>query len=231
MLKYQQRLFKLNTLTINSKSWRTFMRKIKFNIFNLKAFTLAEVLITLGIIGIVAALTIPQLVANYTSTQLKVQWKKTYSIFEQATQNIIRENGSMKGLDCDSWVVDTCLKNYYSSFIKIKEEDDHTRGNCWHNAGEWKSMDGTSMDLPNGHDACIVLNDGTLINFENYDSACTNDDCGLLQVDVNGFKKPNIIGKDIFRIHVGEYKTWLEKNYCNTNVNGWGCGYYYLLNN
>ena len=207
------------------------MRKSKLNIFNLKAFTLAEVLITLGIIGIVAALTIPQLVANYTNTQLKVQWKKTYSIFEQATQNIIRENGSMKGLDCGSWFVDTCLKNYYSSFIKIKEEDATVRGNCWHNTGEWKTMNGVSMDLNHSHDACIVLNDGTLINFEDYFPECVSDDCGIVQVDVNGYKKPNIIGKDIFRIHVGEYKTWLEKSACISSADGWGCGYYYLLNN
>ena len=43
------------------------------------AFTLAEVLITLGIIGVVAALTLPSVVANYKEKQLTTAWKKAYS--------------------------------------------------------------------------------------------------------------------------------------------------------
>ena len=43
-----------------------------------RAFTLAEVLITLGIIGVVAALTIPQLVANHKAKALEVALKKMY---------------------------------------------------------------------------------------------------------------------------------------------------------
>ena len=44
-----------------------------------KAFTLAEILITLGIIGVVAAMTIPTLVANYRTKALKSGFKKSYS--------------------------------------------------------------------------------------------------------------------------------------------------------
>lgn len=47
------------------------------------AFTLAEVLITLGIIGVVAALTLPNLIANYQKMVLKNQFKKTYSLLSQ----------------------------------------------------------------------------------------------------------------------------------------------------
>ena len=43
------------------------------------AFTLAEVLITLGIIGIVAAMTIPTLVSNYQKKVLKTQFTKKYA--------------------------------------------------------------------------------------------------------------------------------------------------------
>lgn len=48
------------------------------------AFTLAEVLITLGIIGVVAAMTIPTLIANINSTKYKVQFKKVISTLNQA---------------------------------------------------------------------------------------------------------------------------------------------------
>ena len=47
-------------------------------------FTLAEVLITLGIIGVVAAMTIPNLIANTNSAKFRSQFKKTISTMSQA---------------------------------------------------------------------------------------------------------------------------------------------------
>lgn len=47
-------------------------------------FTLAEVLITLGIIGVVAAMTLPMLVQNYQKNVLKSQFKKAYSVIQEA---------------------------------------------------------------------------------------------------------------------------------------------------
>ena len=52
-------------------------------LYNKKAFTLAEVLITLGIIGIVAAMTMPVLIAKYRSKVLETQFKKRYSEVSQ----------------------------------------------------------------------------------------------------------------------------------------------------
>lgn len=48
-------------------------------IINKSAFTLAEVLITLAIIGVVAALTIPVVVRNYQEMQFKTAYKRVYS--------------------------------------------------------------------------------------------------------------------------------------------------------
>ena len=53
-----------------------------------KAFTLAEVLITLGIIGVVAAMTIPTLIANTNSAKFKSQYKKTLSALNQAAKMV-----------------------------------------------------------------------------------------------------------------------------------------------
>ena len=58
-----------------------------------RAFTLAEVLIALGIIGIVAAMTIPVLVANYRNMVLENQFKKSYSILSQALIKTTEELG------------------------------------------------------------------------------------------------------------------------------------------
>ena len=57
-------------------------------------FTLAEVLITLGIIGVVAALTLPNLIANYKNKEFATRAKRTYSLISQAIQRFQADNGS-----------------------------------------------------------------------------------------------------------------------------------------
>ncbi len=65
------------------------------------AFTLAEVLITLGIIGIVAALTIPSIVAGVQKEILKNQFKKTYSTFSNAVMRVQSDWGTP--VNCYYW--------------------------------------------------------------------------------------------------------------------------------
>ena len=60
-------------------------------------FTLAEVLITLVIVGVVAALTIPTLVNKTQNNQLAAAYKKTYGTLASATRMIISEEGTPKG--------------------------------------------------------------------------------------------------------------------------------------
>ena len=57
------------------------------------AFTLAEVLITLGIIGIVAALTLPNLIANHRAKELEAGLKKSSFVIQQALEMANAENG------------------------------------------------------------------------------------------------------------------------------------------
>ena len=52
-------------------------------------FTLAEVLITLGIIGVVAAMTIPNLIANYRAHQLSSRFLESYSIIQQVFKHCL----------------------------------------------------------------------------------------------------------------------------------------------
>lgn len=51
-----------------------------------QGFTLAEVLITLGIIGVVAAMTIPNLIANVNGHKFRSQFKKSLSTVNQAVR-------------------------------------------------------------------------------------------------------------------------------------------------
>lgn len=58
-----------------------------------KAFSLAEVLITLGVVGIVAALTMPTLIANYQKKVIKTQFAKQYNIIQQSYKLIEQKKG------------------------------------------------------------------------------------------------------------------------------------------
>lgn len=60
-----------------------------------KGFTLAEVLITIGIIGVVSALTIPSLIAEYKEKQIVTRVKKEYSMLSQAVRMMIAYNGQI----------------------------------------------------------------------------------------------------------------------------------------
>ena len=55
-------------------------------------FTLAEVLITLGIIGVVAAMTLPTVLNNIQNKQLETALKKSYSLLSQVTQRVVMED-------------------------------------------------------------------------------------------------------------------------------------------
>ena len=63
------------------------------------AFTLAEVLITLGIIGVVAAMTLPTLITSYKEKQRVTQLKKSYSVLQQAYLRAVEKHGDAQYWD------------------------------------------------------------------------------------------------------------------------------------
>lgn len=86
-------------------------------------FTLAEVLITLGIIGVVAAITIPTLASNIQQAVFKNQFKKTFSLLKQAIIGIQTEEG--RPLKCFYWQI-----GKYPCTETCREEDKNEYGNC-----------------------------------------------------------------------------------------------------
>lgn len=78
------------------------------------AFTLAEVLITLGIIGGVAAMTIPNLINNYKATRLKSQFTKVQSEIAQAVRMMKNDDIS---LDPASYGKNELFVNTFSKYI------------------------------------------------------------------------------------------------------------------
>ena len=85
-----------------------------------QGFTLAEVLITLGIIGVVAALIIPMFIQNYKNQATASKLKQTYAILKQAEQRAVPEFG-----DIANWTIESgdaygndFIKKYYAPYLK-----------------------------------------------------------------------------------------------------------------
>ena len=71
---------------------------MKLKVLEKTAFTLAEVLITLGIIGVVAALTLPALIQNNRNKELQTGLKKAYSVISQALDMYQAETGERRAI-------------------------------------------------------------------------------------------------------------------------------------
>lgn len=134
-----------------------------------RAFTLAEVLITLGIIGTVAAMTIPTLMMNYQRNVWEAKLKKVYGIATNGCERMLVEENvsSVNETSVYESISDDTLKKYF----KLMKE------------GKEVSGKGYSMQLP---DSAVLY-------------ISTTDDGFKFITDVNGTEtRPNMAGKDLF---------------------------------
>ncbi|MBP3924912.1 type II secretion system protein, partial [bacterium] len=92
-----------------------------------QGFTLAEVLITLGIIGIVAAMTLPALIQNHRRQVVESRLKKFYSISNQAVAMAETEYGDKKGWDIQG--TDDFFDKYISKYLNIASTEEFEMGN------------------------------------------------------------------------------------------------------
>lgn len=172
-----------------------------------RGFTLAEVLITLGIIGVVAAMTMPALVGKYQEKQAVAAVKVAYSTFSQANLRVIQEYGSM-----DSLVEDTLSpkENSRKAFREITKHIKKVKScdkdkNCM--GGPYKSLTG-KVD-PKSWDDYSNIETGVLANgitfyILNYIRVETGQFYGQIGIDINGNKKPNQMGVDFFHFDFGK---------------------------
>ncbi len=165
-------------------------------------FTLAEVLITLAIIGVVAALTIPAVVRNYQKHQTVVKLKKVYSALANTTNLAIAEHGPIETWELGSnstWSQSSMdfANTYLIPYLKVgKNCENKTTGDCTFNVS---GLNGTTGSLDDKY-ARFYLNDGTFIGLvsDNYTAEGSKKDITRMHIDINGQKKPNTYGKDIF---------------------------------
>ena len=165
------------------------------------AFTLAEVLITLGIIGVVAAMTMPALIANHRKTVLKTQFKKAYSELQQVNQNFIKDY-DMNICEYNWQMWDETKSGYASSkatsdaFIKYYTGDGTSKSQIL-GSNQIKNLTGTKT-VPQ-----TLFDDGGAVDIQKrtfyFEFGISNYKCPIISVDINGYyKRPNQLGVDIF---------------------------------
>ena len=163
-----------------------------------KAFTLAEVLITLGVIGIVAALTMPALIANYQKKQTVTQLQKAYSVLNQVLSAASVEYGTFEITGTTLADAEEFLNKYFLPNLKATQVcvplsqcgiDITTNAT-------YSTLDGTR--LPgfdrNATSVAAIMPDGSTLMLIPYSTAYY-----LAYIDINGKKGPNTLGKDLFQ--------------------------------
>ena len=179
-----------------------------------KGFTLAEVLITSGVIGVVAALTLPSVISSYKEKQIVTSLKRANSVLNNAFKLAVDEYGTADTWQLDTWsnegsdrLLDKMLP--YLNYVKVCRAG-KGKG-CIPTGGYGYVFDkdaGGNLSNPETPTARVILNDGMIFNFSSSKADCSAYDyyCGIIDVDVNGFKKPNLYGYDVFMFWVAKDK-------------------------
>ena len=173
------------------------------------AFTLAEVLITLGIIGVVAALTMPAVITSYQKKKTVEQLKKVYATLEQAFKLSEAENGFSNewvsdGSSVSEQVMTQYFDTYWRPYLKILKTC-KSISDCGYEHSQFYDTSGkdaaASIVNPKTR-TTVILNDGTFLSFVpmnwNSDGTPFMSKIQQIRVDLDGPKGPDRYGHDVF---------------------------------
>ena len=169
------------------------------------AFTLSEVLIALVIIGVIAAITVPLMIAEYQKEEVVSKAKKVYSTLNQSTYKAIADYGPVtdwemqegQSRDTSKFFAERYLLPYLN-VLKICENNNDKE--CKFDKYCISGKVCTFSDTNDAKAFRFYLNDGTFINIS---AACQPNSSGhrkraAIYFDINGNKGPNKMGRDIF---------------------------------
>ncbi len=168
------------------------------------AFTIAEIIIVMGIIGIIAQMTIPELVRNIQNAELQVQFKKTYSDLNQISTQFKSDYGMSVPeytADAAAWhsFIDKDFWAYFRGGGKVLK---HSFGESNSNLYRINTILGNYIgDATNGGSVCDVSSYYSEIGGRVYtfnDRPQYENNGPIICVDINGEKKPNRYGYDFF---------------------------------
>lgn len=196
------------------------VKQIRFNIK--VGFTLAEVLITLGIIGVVAVITLPSVVTKYQEKATVTKLKSVYSILDQGFQQMVTDNGTVDtwGNDNDSRLkkLEKLLPKYFQVTKSCTSDDtfgacsqtyyksrfDADFYNTYARADKYFLKNGATLYAMPSNGGCYQTKDLSkdVLGRPGYNLGSYASDCSYIYVDINGEKAPNIMDKDFFRFVV-----------------------------
>lgn len=206
-----------------------------------KAFTLAEVLITLMIIGVIAAITVPTVKDSADERTWVAGATKAYTLLSTITGELQLEKGPAKFWATSSSDVASLYKKKmsisdkkYSSYsTKYLNQNTYTNANMFDESTSFVTSDGMLYYIQSVSSGCNGGNasenpDGTTT------PASTNWANGCIDwgVDVNGSALPNTVGYDIFGFYVNKKGELLPERVldevidttsCSSAGNGWSC--------
>lgn len=155
-----------------------------------KAFTLAEVLVTLGIIGVVSAMTVPSLMQNYQRQSYVTQLHKVYNELSQAALRYQTDKNALDlkeaGLNSQS-----AVDSFITTYFKVVSTCDTSTSPCF--ADAYKKMSGSQASFITTKKAYQLASGASI-------RPSYNDGNRVISVvaDINGPKGPNIAGRDLF---------------------------------
>ncbi len=208
-------------------------------------FTLAEVLITLGIIGIVATITISTLVQNYQKKVIVERLRLTHAILSQAINMSINDNGAT-----DNWTLKNDLSTvqghieygdkYIAPYLNIVKKAGGSAG--WWTCTPNKKFPGlycvSSTSQKTNYSGWVpyiyYLSNGSSFSVGGWNQK-------VITIDVNGIEKPNRAGYDVFTFAISNNKlsspkwtptdTWSCNENSTHSYNGWTCASRIIENN
>lgn len=176
-----------------------------------RAFTLAEVLVTLGIIGVVSAMTVPTLMQNYQRKSYVTQLHKVYNQLSQALLMYQNDKNAVNLTEAGMTSLNS-ISAFLKQYFKVIQDCGTEQTPCF--ANSYKNMLGgnSGFGCENG---CMVLANGAAIGYTSlypYTNAIIQ-----FSIDINGAQGPNVFGRDAFAMTL--YKNGVLDDY-NSGSNG-----------
>ncbi|MBD5401378.1 type II secretion system protein [bacterium] len=174
--------------------------------FKSKAFTLTELLVALGIIGAIAAMSIPSLMNHINRQTLTTQLKGLIGSFQQLTtdQMVKYKTKSLTNTD----FTDPAKLLTEENFAMAQDCGDTTAGakNCWKTSAtgtakiQYRLLSNTNTGIAGPGYKSIILKNGAIVGYRLTSEDLTDGDkmIGEFCYDINGNEPPNMSGRDYF---------------------------------
>ena len=175
------------------------------------AFTLGEVLITLGIIGIVAAMTLPAIMVKRRNVELESRFKTAYSLISQAVLRMSADNADIAETYCSkgtngrmSYEFTEDFSKYFQTTRLYNSETKNLKTLGYQN-NSFKQANGVDNFNQDGHnEGAFFVKNGMMIAASGCWWASSQSKAVDFIVDTNGVKGPNRFGYDVFYFQINK---------------------------